>query len=321
MGMPERIFNMKVHVMGEADLRGYPIVYTSAYRCLDASIGDVPCIVIEPNDGVKPLQVSKMADRIEKGEGKPCLLFSPRITAYQRRSLSERGVAWLSAEDTFHIPFLAASCRPSRSRVDDGQTFSLGAQQIAVHIIDGSWGGLTSTQIAGIMGKSLSSVSGYLAELHAIEPDIVGSKGRTRFVISPHGALEKRGLLDRLEPHLSSPVRKRIFLEPGPEGLQLFRTLPLSGISGLSKRTMLADEPWETRAIASSDKAGLDRLLSCSEQISRNDSPAALLEVWSYKPSEDDVISLYLNVKELAESENDERLDMAVEDLKEEMFE
>ena len=321
MGMPERIFNMELRVAGEAGLRGYPIAYTSAYRCLDASIGGVSCIIIEPDGDVKPLQVSKMAGRIEAGEGRPCLLFSPRITAYQRRSLSEHGVAWMSAEDTFHIPFLAASCRPFRPRVGDGQPISTGAQQIAVRAIDGSWDGLTSTQIAGIMGKSLSSVSGYLAELHAIEPDIVGSRGRTRFVVSPCDAPGKRGLLDRLEPVLSTPVKKRFFLQLGPEGMRLFRALPLSGMSGLSKRTMLADRPWETRAISASDKAALERLLSCSERVSRNDSPEALLEVWNYAPDEGDEVSLYLDVRDLAESENDERLDMAVEDLKEAMFE
>ena len=42
MTFPERIFNMKVRVAGDADLRGYPIAYTSAYRGLDASIGGAP---------------------------------------------------------------------------------------------------------------------------------------------------------------------------------------------------------------------------------------------------------------------------------------
>ena len=320
MGMPERIFNMEVRVSGEADLHGYPLAYTSAYSCLDASIGGSPCIIVEPKGEVKPLQVGKMAGRIEAGEGKPCLLFSPKVTAYQRRALSERGVAWMSSEDTFHIPFLAASCRPSRRRLGDGQALSAGAQQVAANVIGGSWDGLSTTQIAGIMGKSLSSVSGYLAELGSIAPEVVGSRGRTRFVVSPSGAQGKRDLFDRLEPHLSSPVRRRVFLAPGREGADLFGSLPLSGASALSERTMLADEPWVTRAIAASDKPGIDRLLSCSEVVTRSDSPSALLEVWDYAPREDDAVSLYLDVRELAESEGDERLDMAVEGLKEAMF-
>ncbi|MBQ9001603.1 MAG: hypothetical protein IJ087_07105 [Eggerthellaceae bacterium] len=137
MGMPGKVFNMDVRVSGEAGLHGYPLAYTSAYSCLDASIGGSPCIIVEPKGEVKPLQVGKMTERIEAGEGKPCLLFSPKITAYQRRALSERGVAWMSSEDTFHIPFLAASCRPSRRRIGDGQALSAGAQQIAVNVIDG----------------------------------------------------------------------------------------------------------------------------------------------------------------------------------------
>ena len=320
MTFPERIFNMKVRVAGDADLRGYPIAYTSAYRCLDASIGGVPCIVVEPNGDVKPLQASKMAERIEAGEGRPCVLFSPKITAYQRRGLSERGVAWMSSEDTFHIPFLAAACKPARQRMGDGQALSAGAQQIAVNVLDGTWDGLTSTQIAEAMGKSLSSVSGYLAELSAIEPGMVGSRGRTRFAVSPLSADGRRELMDRLEPHLSSPVRKRTFLALGPEGEKLFRRLPLSGVSALSRRTMIADDPWETRAAAASDKETIARLLSRSERVTRNDSPDALLETWLYDPREDDGVSLYLDVRDLAAGENDERLDQAVDDLKRAMF-
>ncbi len=196
----------------------------------------------------------------------------------------------------------------------------MGAQRIAVHIIDGSWNGVTSTQLAELMGKSLSSVSGYLAELSSVDPSLVGSRGRTRFLVSPQGALARKELLEKLEVLLSSPVRKRLFLVLNDTGCSIFKGFVLSGVSALSKRTMLADDPWETRAVAASDKEIVERLLSEAEQVTRYDSPDALLELWGYEPREDDAVSLYLDVKSLAAAEHDDRLDAAVEDLKEAMF-
>lgn len=318
--MPDSIFNMEVHIVGATRLSGYPIAFTSAYHFCDAFIGDVPCIIAEATGDVRPLQVSKMVERIQAGENRPCLFVSPRLSAYQRRCLSERGVAWLAGPDIFHIPFLAASCSPLRHQATQESSLSFGAQQIAIHILDASWDGLTTTQIAETMNKSLASVSSYIAELYAIEPSVVGRRGRTRYLIAPSDPSRRHALFERLERHFVSPTKRRLFLMLDDAGMGIFRSLTLSGISALSRRTMLADDPWETRAVAANDKDTIGRLIACAELVTRHDEPDVLLEIWQYEPSENDTVSLYLSLREYAESQHDERLDAAIEELKGQML-
>ena len=320
MSLPEKIFSMGVAVEGPARLVGYPNAYTSAYRCTKANIGGTACIAIEPKGDVRPLQVSKMFAAIAADEGVPCLLVCPKLSAYQRRSLSERGVAWVCDEGTFHIPFLAAACNAAGLKARTAGSLSAGAQQIAVRALDGSWDGMTSTDVAGMVGKSLSSVSSYFAQIAAVAPALIGSRGRTRFVASPKTPEERLAALERMESFMATPVKERVFIATSQEGKALLAALPLSGMSALSERTAIADDPWQTRAISAADKEKLASVLEGSERVGRNDSPDAMLEVWSYAPSEDDLVSLYLDVNDYAQAEHDERVQEAANELKEAMF-
>lgn len=319
--LPQKIFNMPVLVEGPADLTGFPSLYTHAYNCLKASIGDTGCIIVEPSGDIKLAQTRKMIERIQEEGTLPCLLASPHLSAFQRQSLSEHGVAWIKSADTFHIPFLAAASAADKKRSKLAAPLSLGAQRIAVRIIDGSWHGMTSTELAERLGKSLSSVSNYLAEIATIDETLIGSHGRTRFLRAPQTTESRIGCLNKLEPYLSSPVKKRLFLVADKNGLGKLSRMPLSGVSALSMHTMLADDPWETRAVSTSDKAAYGEVLQHSKQVTRYDGPNALLEVWRYEPrngSESiDEVSLYLALKEYAQDEHDDRLDDAITQYRE----
>lgn len=317
MEAPKKIFNMPVKVEGAVALNKYPLFFSKSYRCRRASIGDAPCILVEPLAEVKPLQVSKMFERLSAGEGVPCLLVSPNLSAYKRGSLSERGVAWVMNEEAFRIPFLAASLNVTSPIKNTSSHFSAGAQQIVVHALDGSWDAMTTSEVSKRMGKSLPSVSTYFSEIAAAEPSLISSKGRSRFVVSPK---EKQSAFDGLEPRLNSPVKRRLYLVCNDDAIKTCKDLPLSGVSALSARSMLADDPWETRAIAASDKERLSALLQNAEQVDKFDSPNVLLEVWAYPPDKDDLVSLYLSLREYANKEHDDRLDEAVAQLREEML-
>lgn len=313
--LPEKLFNMDVVVKGEFSPRGYPLFFSS-YRLNRASIGNVECVVVEPKAEVRPLQIDKVCARIEKKEGVFCVFFAPKLTAYQRKSLSGRGVAWMASEDTFHIPFLGASCMPRRRGELAPKKLSAGAQALAVRIVDGGLGAMTTTQIAEAMGKSLSSISAYFAEIASVAPEAIGSRGRTRFVAPPGSAEARNGLFAKLEPFLSTPVKRRFFLVLDDGSKHEFENLPVSGVTALSRVTMLADDPWETRAVAASERDVIARMLEDCEVVAEGDSPDALLEVWKYEPSERDRVSLYLDVRALAESEGDDRLADAADELR-----
>ncbi len=321
MNLPEKIFNLPVVVKGTAKLKGYPNVYTHAYDCLRAAIGGVSCFVFESKGAVKPLQVSKMFESVSSNEGLPCLLACPALSAYQRRSLSERCVAWLKDKDTFHIPFLMASCNVSRSEARAASALSAEAQHIALRAIDGSWDGMTSTDVAERIGKSLSSVSSYFAEIAAVEPKLIGKKGRTRYIVSPATAEDKSTTFDSMERYMSSPVKRRVLLASDGNDEVALDGFPLSGISSLSNRTLIAPDAWATRAVARSDKKTLETIDRCVilENVDEGE-PYVEIEIWAYEPEEDDMLSLYLDAREMAADEGDDRLQQAAMELKEMIF-
>lgn len=320
MEIPKKIFDMPVKLGGAVVLNKYPLYFSRSYRCQKASIGNAPCILVEPLAEVKPLQVSKMFEKLSASEGVPCLLMSPSLSAYKRSALSERGVAWVMSEGSFHIPFLAASLNTPRSARGSSDSLSAGAQQIVAHALNGSWDAMTTSEVSAKTGKSLPSVSNYFSEIADAEPSLIGNKGRSRLIVSPKETSERRSAFERLEPRLHSPVKRRHYLVCNEVAQKMCHDLPLSGVSALSARSMLADDPWETRAIAASDKERLSALLKSTEQVDKYDSPNILLEVWSYPPAGDDLVSLYLSLREYASKEHDDRLDEAVAELRGEML-
>lgn len=321
MELPDKIFGMPVRVLETASLAGYPLLYTSAYRWQKAEIGGVGCLVAEALDAVKPLQVSKVFAEVQEREGVPCLLANSGLAAYQRAKLSGYGVAWISSTDTFHIPFLGASCARPKAAETTPKRLSAGAQRIAANLICGRWAERTTTELAGLMGMSLSSISSFLAEIAAADPSLVGSRGRTRFLTKLESEEARREAFERLLPYLASPVRERRLLALDDDGLEAFRNLPLSGPSLLSAKTMIADDPWETRAVCFRDKTALKSIMAHSEQVTRYDEPDACLEVWSYDPGgEADPVSLWLSLSELANESDDERLEAAFDEYGEAML-
>lgn len=324
MELPEKLFNMPIHIKQERKLSGYPPLYSGAYEFYNAIINATPCIIVFPKDSVKPLQISKMFASIQAKEKRWCVLASDRLTAYQRTKLSEYNVAWIASSDTFHVPFLAAASCGFDPVSEKPGMLSANAQFIATHIVAGDWAGITTSELAKLLGKSLSSASNYLAEISAIDASLVSSRGRARFITIPEKIQSRRDAFGTLKPYLKSPVRERRYLILDKEGRKIVDALPHAGITALSEHTVLADDPWTTHAICFKDKAALAQIETHSKRVSRNDEPDALLEIWSYDPCGNNgrinAISLYLSLEDSAHDANDERLEEALDQLREEML-
>ena len=314
--LPGDIFGMPVRAGSEFGFDGYPLLYGAGYAAREVAIGRMRCIAVEPKGGVRPSQCEKLACEVETREGKPCLLVVPRATAYQRRSLSGRGVAWLSSDNTFHIPFLATSSLASELRPAPKGALSPRAQQVAARVIDGSWLGLTTSEVAAELGVSLSSAVNYLKEIEAAVPGAVKSRGRTRFLSD--AGLNAAQRYEAFRPRLPSPVVGRAYLKARGATVKAPQ-LPVSGVTALARVTMIADDPWETRAARVGDKGAAAAIAEGFEEVTRDDEPDLLLERWAYDPGPGAVVRgvpLLLDLESLAAAEGDERLDSALAELK-----
>lgn len=314
------IFGSSIVADGELPLDGYPMFYGLSYDIKHARIRDNRCIVIIPKDAIKLEQLQKVARTVEKNEKLPVIVVSESLTAFQRKGLNSAGIAWYASEELFSVPFLAVSSIQV-PKLRPATLLSAGAQRLAVRILDGSWDGLTSSQVAALLGKSLPSVSNYFREIEAICPDSIASSGRTRFIHAPREI--SGSWLDLFRTYLTNPCKRRAYyaLPDGEVPCQL--DLPISGVTALSRYTMIADNHYRTFALheaAGRMRVRVESLLPGAIEVFRHDSPDISLEWWSYEPwnidGSVDLVSLYLVSEDLANRENDERLADAVHELR-----
>jgi len=317
--LPDSIFGLRINDEGAYGFAGLPMLYRVSYDGRFARIGGTPCVIVAPKGPLKPLQVEKLSQEIFERESLPCLVHAEGATAYQRKSMTERGVAWISSEHTFSIPFLVASCDARELRRKSARPLTANAQRLAVRAIAGLVIGQTTTEVARTLGVSLSSAANYFAELDAACPGLVGTRGRARFVQVPEGRT-REGLYDALRPHLTSPVRKRVFLKVAESEVEAMMGLPLSGVSALSQYTELSDDPWRTCALFGSDVKGV---FPDSIVVGEYDQPDVLIELWRYEPWERDgmvdAVSLRLALDDWDRS-RDERLEDVIDRFVREAF-
>ena len=313
--LPDSIFGLEVKDEGTEGFGGIPMRYRGAYEGRLLRIGDALCVLVTPKGQLRPLQAQKLCRSIRLRESLPSLVHAEGATAYQRRSMTARGVAWISSENTFSIPFLAVSCDAREVRKRPAGPLSANAQRVAVGAIEGQLIGMTTSEVAKILGVSLSSAVNYFSELEADRPGLVGSHGRTRLLQIPEG-MTKEGLYNALRPYMSSPVRSSVFLKVAKSDRDAVERLPLSGMSALSLLTEIPDDPWQTRALFGSS---IEETFPNSTVVGEYDLPDVLIELWRYKPWEKDgavdAISLLANLEEWDEMD-DEELDEAVSALR-----
>ena len=158
----------------------------------------------------------------------------------------------------------------------------------------------------------LSKVKDELEETSICEVERIGRSMTLKFPAS------NRALWDLAQERLRSPVKKtrwvRWMREPGYPAL-------LSGISALSRRTMLADDRLPTYAF------GPKMLESYLEQgiitgCRDSDQATAKMEVWSYEPKllgdneAVDPLSLYLSLRYNADERVEQQLERLMEEVK-----
>lgn len=158
----------------------------------------------------------------------------------------------------------------------------------------------------------LSKVKDELEETSLCEVERIGRSLTLKFPAS------NRALWDRAQERLTSPVKKTCWVrwmrEPGYPAL-------LSGISALSRRTMLADDPRPTYALGPKMlESWLERgvLVACPD----TEQATSKIEAWAYEPKllgdneAVDPLSLYLSLRYNADERVQQQLERLMEDFK-----
>ena len=317
MDLPASVLGFTVSQGETPNLGSYPIFYTLHNDISLGSIGDTECMFVAPKGTIRLPMLVNMIGKLQAGFKMPCVIVSQSLSKYQVTRLCQEGIAWINSEDTLFLPFLGLSFL-SFSEPEGAKPLSPQAQRLAIHIINGSWVGKSTSEVAQLLGKSLASTSNYFKEIELVLPQVIGSQGRKRFIAEVKDASAAE-LLETFEPYLSSPVASSVYLKfkDSKEDF-LSQGCFYAGITALSMLTMLADDHWTTYATDEYNHAYLDEYADRMNVVEKDDVPDILLEIWNYDIDADgdrvDDISLYLSLKD--NDEDDPRLDDALETLK-----
>lgn len=317
MNIPEKLLGFTVVHGEKPNLDNYPLFYDLENEIEAGAIGSINCLFICPKTSLKLPVLLKMVTRLQAELGKPCVIITPSLSKYQTERLVEENVAWINSDTSFFLPFLGLSLRNLNSKQTHPKPLSAQAQKIAINIINGLWAGKSTSDIAGLLNKSLASTSNYFKEIELIAPKTILSQGRKRF-INPLCKALAPDLLSTFEPYLSSPVESSFYLKFKDAGFAFPKDkYSYSGITALSKKTMLGDNLWTTYAASCSPRSFLDCFTGKVDIVDIEDGPDALVEFFKYSiDSQDeciDDISLYLSFKDY--DKNDPRLEEALETL------
>lgn len=306
----------------ELDLNGYPLTYRLSYRITGGLIGSVGCLLVAPKGTVKLVALINTVRTLQADHNVPCVVLCHKLSAYQARRLTDARIAWIQSDNSYYLPFLGISIREADFKKLQAKPLSRKAQRIAAHIIDGSWDGKSTTDVAELLGVSLASASNYFKEIAAIAPVYIGTQGRRRFISVPRDCTPRQ-LFDEFEPYLASPVQERAYLaplqhetSPKPDGTWLY-----SGVTELSRLTLLEDNPWKTIATDLPISSFLEQHPYRYEIVTCEDDPGILIESWPGGIDAEEgcvnKVQLYLSLRE--EADEDPRLEGALDKLWERM--
>lgn len=244
------------------------------------------------NDEQPPLEYRDIGERLKAKLGSPVVFVFDALPTNKRNALLRHRVPFVIPGRQFFLPPLFELREREPKQVVLGERLHFPAQVILLReLVAGDVSVLSLKELAALLGFSAMSMTTAANELKARGLAEI-SEGMPRHVVF---RFRKRDLWDKARVHLTSPVRKRIYLSEDRDDL------PLAGISALATRSMINSDRQVSRAIGEAD---YKRCLPL-KTVETLDEATTVLEVWGYDPlkiggMEVDDFSLWLSLQKEA---------------------
>ncbi|MDD5198402.1 MAG: hypothetical protein PHC88_01240 [Terrimicrobiaceae bacterium] len=267
-------------------------------------------------DPGSPAEYGKQAEILQPHLKAPIAFVLSALPSHARNRMVQKGIPFIVPGNQAFLPGGLVDLREHFPQTTPkGRTSLSPAAQVTLlyHLLREPLNDLPLKDIAGKLHYSammLTNVKDELEDAGICEVERIGRSLSLKF---PAG---KRSLWENSQERLTSPVKKTRWVQwktPGYPAL-------LAGISALSRRTMIADDPLPTYALG---PRMLESWLEKGVLTGRPDAEeaSAQIEVWSYEPKLlgdnecVDSLSLYLSLRYSA----DERVQQQRERLLEEV--
>ena len=263
-------------------------------------------------DAGSPGEYEKQAAALQNQLGEPVVLVLPRLPSYARNRMVRLGIPFIVPGSQTFLPTALIDLRErfTQAKPERRKKLTPAAQCLVLyHLLRQNLENLPLREIAEKIGYSPIMLTKVKDELVAAEVCRTLRQGRS---IALEFTAKGKNLWENVLPHLSSPVRKTLWLrcdEPGYPAM-------VAGLTALSNRTMIADDRLPTYALPSANlQANLEsgHYHGCQGPEEAN----VRMESWSYNPQlfgdtkMVDPLSLFLSLQDLP----DERIQQQLETL------
>lgn len=261
-------------------------------------------------------QAKKQLTALQQYCDYPPIVVLPELSSYQRKVFIENRMAFIVPDKQIYIPNLGLSLgrtMPAGLREGSPKDEMTGCAQLVLtaYILGKIPDAVIQKDIAELLDINDMAVSRAIREL--VDHGLLETKRKNTSVVI-HPVASRKELFERAQQVMKNPVKRTKFI--------LKKDLPtdvvLSGASALANQTMLGDPVYETYALNKKEYLAREHF----DPDWTIEPDVVLIEEWIFDPAKTanngkvDPVSLIL---EMGES-NDERVEMAVEELKKRVF-
>ena len=268
-------------------------LFLDRYSFYRAKVLGVPLVLaIVDRDEQTPLEYRDVGKRLADKVGMPVVFVFEALMTNKRNALLRHRVPFVIPGRQFFLPPLFELREREPRGIAAGERLHYPAQAVLLReLVAGDVASQSLKDLGVLLGFSAMSMTTAANELKAHGlAEIRGAM--PRHVVFP---IKGKALWEKARIHLTSPVKRRIYLAEDRAGL------PVAGISALARRSMLNSDRQVTRAIGETDYKGCLPL----KTVETLDEAESVLEVWGYDPlkvggKEVDDFSLWLSLQKEA---------------------
>jgi len=286
------------------NLKSLPLIYEGFYSFEQMNISGKSFLVIKVKDETLGPKDFKKHGRVLKDKlNYPQVWYLKELHFNKVQRMIENELNFVINDKQVYLPSLNVSIKAENTKNrKKSELTSLSVNILIRQVLSGDLTGKSKVEISELLNSTKMTTG------RAIEPLLVNQLCEEQKVgVAKKIHFKSRQVLwSFLKDEVDSPIKETIFIDKVP------KVLPYSGVSALSKLSMLMDD--ELPIFASSKKF-FNKKYSNTKEVLKDDAQAKV-ELWDREPIllEDgctNVIDLYLMLKD----EDDERVQIELESL------
>lgn len=296
------IAGQKLDLTPQPNIRGLWIGLTLEFNIYTFTFNktDMLLLVAKKDNAYSPMQYGKMAERVERAKGLPCVFYFETMETYNRDRLAKQGVYFVIGDRYAFIPSLYINRKSAKKLLPNILLPS--AQYILLfHLEYQDINGKSAQELTEIMPYKYPTVAKSIAQLEQLKLLSIEKNGRDskRLIFSQ----DKRELWDKAQAYLSSPIKSYGYIfEQYNDGM-------IGSYSALSHYSMLNGEEFPTRVLTETPSFEIYNI----EDVQR-------IEIWKYPPIPTatefvDKLSVYLTLKDDHDPRVEKELEIMIKNM------